>query len=203
MRVVSTRTVVRSIAAASFAVVGLAGCADQYIGPAQVMREDVKVALTPAVIEALAGQTMEFGDGAAISPKLKGQPLTLTFGGSAEAPKGTMVLSSGGKQIGTMQLTAAASKSGSCTLYISWNVEAPGDLTKETQIEINLCNISFDTKGKAQGTFTTSYSFFSGKDKVTITIVFRKDGSNIADIYIGKISVGTGQYTPVTGTGST
>lgn len=177
------------------AVILLAGCADEFLYSGQVMRQDVKVALTPEVVEALAGQAMEFGDGAAISPKLKGQPVTLTFGGPADAPKGTMVLSTGGKQIGVMQLTAAASKnSASCTVHIEW---LGGWVGAPDSIEFDNCSISVVTNGKNAGTHRVAYTFGSGKSKVTITIVFKSDFQ--AEIFIGNTLVGTGTWQTPTG----
>jgi len=196
----SSRTILRSGAALVAAATVFVACNDEPTAPVQVAAADVVAPVTAIIATAISGKTFAFRSGAALSPALANQPVSITMTTTGSSTTAVIVTPGG-----TLNTSVVF---GSC----AFTVLAPGTPQFPTGIvmSVQYCNITVRTRGTVVGktvvlpillTLATP-QFSTQSDAQTVSASVSSTGVVTATTQTGAPVV-VGTTTTTTSTGST
>lgn len=180
-------------AAACVGVLALTQCKSDSTAPGKVAAANVVAPISTSTVAAVSGQTFTFpGGGAALSPALAGQTISLTFSNTTAANPTTTVTSAAGS-------FTASTSFGSCIFTVSTST-IPG-ITVGQVITVNPCQLNVQTGGvQATGQATTVNILLqlgltpSAPQQSQVTI-----NPTTGTVTVNGVNTGTVTLTPVTG----
>lgn len=181
-------------AAAGLALVFTAACDSETTAPVIVATSNVVAPVSSGTVAAVTGKTFSFPSGAALSPALANQPVSLTFSQTGTATTAAI-------QTPTATVPATVTF-GSCIFTITATV---GGFTQGQVITVPNCSITLNTNGTPTGTTTgVSTTMTLGtttSTPVTVTVTVAPNGTVTVTAPNGQ-TVPVGTTTTATATGS-
>jgi hypothetical protein len=165
-------------------------CEKEATAPPQVAASNVTTPVASSMVAAMNGVAYNFANGAALSPVLATQPITVTFNSSGSATTATITGTGG-----TLQADVTF---GSCVFTIR-GTNSFG-IPSGTVWTVNPCTLTLNTAGKLANDVTTTVGsvFTLGNSPsyvTTVPVTVKSDGSIIQ----GGVKVGTVSTTAATG----